>query len=67
VKEWRRKKGRLKTGSAHLSQSMIQDTIPPAKPYQRLVLLIPETKAGVIQDEIRLLRVDNITFAAYGP
>jgi hypothetical protein len=67
VKEWRQKRRRLKTDTAHLSQSMIQDTIPLSKPYRRLVLIIPETKAGVIQDEIRLRRVDNITFAAYGP
>jgi hypothetical protein len=33
---------------------------------QRYVLLIPETKAGVIQDEIVLRRLDSSTFAAYG-
>jgi hypothetical protein len=30
------------------------------------VLLIPETMAGVIQDEIVLRRLDGSTFAAYG-
>jgi hypothetical protein len=45
---------------------MIQDKIPPSRPYQQLVLLIPDTVAGVIQDEIRLRRVVGSTFAAYG-
>jgi len=33
---------------------------------QSYVLLIPEIKTGVIQDEIILRRLDNSTFAAYG-
>jgi hypothetical protein len=45
---------------------MIQDKIPPAKPYQQLILLIPEDKGGMIQDEIRLRRVGGYTFAADG-
>ncbi|HXW69302.1 MAG TPA: hypothetical protein VEJ88_06805 [Dissulfurispiraceae bacterium] len=45
---------------------MIQDKIPLSKPVQTLLLLIPADKSGVIQDEIRLRRVDNTTFAAYG-
>jgi hypothetical protein len=45
---------------------MIQDKIPPAKPYQQLILLIPEYKTGMIQDEIRLRRVGSYTFAADG-
>jgi len=45
---------------------MIQDKIPPSKPYQQLILLIPDIVTGVIQDEIRLRRVDGSTFAAYG-
>lgn len=58
VKEWRQKRRRR--------QDMIQDKIPPSKPIQKLVLLIPAAKTGVIQDEIRLRRVDGTTFAAYG-
>ena len=33
---------------------------------QKYVLLIPEAKTGVIQDEIILRRLNGITFAAYG-
>ncbi len=60
VKPWRQKK-RL------LSGAMIKDKISPSKPYQQLVLLIPEDRVGVIKDEIRLRRVAGSTFAAYGP
>jgi hypothetical protein len=45
---------------------MIQDEIPSSKPMQTYVLLIPEVKTGMIQDEIILRRLDNNTFAAYG-
>ena len=65
VKEWRQQK--RQQSAALQSQSMIQDAIPPSKPYQQLVLLIPDTITGVIQDEIRLRRVDSATFVAYGP
>ena len=57
VKEWRRRK---KAGK------MIQDEIPRSKAMQKYVLLIPEAKTGVIQDEIILRRLNGITFAAYG-
>ncbi len=53
VKEWRHKK-------------MIQDEIPPRKPYVQYVLQIPEASSGMIQDEIILRRLDSSTFAAYG-
>jgi len=53
VKEWRRKK-------------MIQDEIPPRKPFVEYVLRIPEAKSGLIQDEIILRKLDSCTFAAYG-
>jgi len=46
---------------------VIRDKIPPSKPYQQLVLLIPEETRNVIRDEIWLRRVDSTTFAAYGP
>jgi len=46
---------------------MIQDKIPPSKSLQKLILLIPADRTGVIQDEILLRRVDGSTFAAYGP
>jgi hypothetical protein len=56
VKEWRRKK----------RQEMIKDKIPPSKPMQELLLLIPEDKKGMIKDEIILRRIARYTFAAYG-
>ncbi len=62
VKEWRQRRKQ----SAPPAQDMIQDEIPPSKPIQKLILLIPADKTGVIQDEIRLRRVDSTTFAAYG-
>ncbi|HXW69443.1 MAG TPA: hypothetical protein VEJ88_07515 [Dissulfurispiraceae bacterium] len=58
VKEWRQQRKHR--------QDVIQDKIPPSKPIQTLLLLIPADKSGMIQDEIRLRRVDNTTFAAYG-
>jgi hypothetical protein len=65
IKEWRLEKKRSSPAQP-VKQDMIQDKIPPSKPYQQLVLLIPEGKAGMIQDEIRLRRVDRYTFVAYG-
>jgi hypothetical protein len=54
VKTWRQKR------------RMIQDEIPPRKPYVELILRIPGRKKQMIQDEIRLRRVGSRTFAAYG-
>ncbi len=54
VKPWR--KGRR----------MIKDEIPSARPLRKLVILIPDDKAGMIKDEIRLKRVGRRTFAAHG-
>jgi len=62
VKEWRRKR-KDRDG---FSGKMIQDEIPPSKPMGTYVLLIPEARMGMIQDEIILKRVDSSTFAAYG-
>lgn len=62
VKPWRQKKHLLSS-----TPEVIKDKIPHSKPYQQLVLLIPEDKTGMIKDEIRLRRVDTSTFAAYGP
>jgi len=45
---------------------MIKDEIPSEKPLQKLIILIPDTKAGMIKDEIRLKRVGARTFAAHG-
>lgn len=45
---------------------MIKDGIPPSKPLVELVLLIPGDAVGMIKDEIRLRKVDNNRFAAYG-
>ncbi len=60
VKEWRQKK------KAGPSQRMIQDEIPPAKPLQRLILLIPAEREAMIQDKIVLKRQSRHTFAACG-
>lgn len=65
VKEWRQKRKEALLPSV-MKQDKIQDKIPISKPYQQLILLIPEDKAGMIQDEIRLRRVAGYTFAAYG-
>jgi len=62
VKEWRRRR----KANNGFTGKVIQDERPSSKPMQRYVLLIPETRAGVIQDEIVLRRLDGSTFAAYG-
>ena len=68
VKPWRQKKRLLSLAKKKdKSPKVIKDEIPPSKPYQQLVLLIPEDKIGMIKDEIRLRRVDISTFEAYGP
>lgn len=68
VKPWRQKKRLLSlAGRGDERPEVIKDKIPPLKPYQQLVLLIPEDKTGMIKDEIRLRRVVEYTFAAYGP
>jgi len=59
VKEWRRRR------KTYLDK-MIQDAIRPSQPMQSYVLLIPERRTGLIQDEIILRRLDGSTFAAYG-
>ncbi len=64
VKEWRTK--RRQADDIEIAKNVIQDKIPHANPIQQLTLLIPERLTGVIQDEIRLRRVGNSTFAAYG-
>lgn len=45
---------------------MIQDKIPLSKPWQRLILVIPADKDGMIQDEILLRRQSRRTFVADG-
>lgn len=60
VKEWRKRKREACGGG------MIQDAIPRSKPMRTYVLLIPEAKTGMIQDEIILRRLNGITFAAHG-
>jgi hypothetical protein len=52
VKLWRKRK--------------IKDKIPPEKPLQKLIILIPDDKAKMIKDEIRLKRIGARTFAAHG-
>lgn len=63
VKGWRQRKRAARPAPSNV----IKDKIPLSKPYQQLILLIPGDKKDVIKDEIRLRRVDNSTFAAYGP
>jgi len=53
VKPWRKRK-------------MIKDEIPRKEPLRKLILLIPDTGAGMIKDEIRLKRVGTRTFVAHG-
>jgi len=60
VKAWRLRK------KTQTSGAMIQDEIPRSKPIRKYVLLIPEDKTGMIQDEIILRRLNGITFAAHG-
>lgn len=68
VRPWRQKKRLLSVAKKkEQAPEVIKDKIPPSKPYQQLVLLIPEDKIGMIKDEIRLRRVDTSTFEAYGP
>jgi hypothetical protein len=40
--------------------------MPPKNAYQQLTLLIPASRAGVIQDEIILKRLTVSTFIAHG-
>jgi len=47
-------------------RKMIQDEIPPKKPYVELVIRIPAKKKDMIQDEIVLRKVGARTFAAHG-
>jgi hypothetical protein len=54
VKPWRKKR------------RMIKDKIPSAKPLQKLVILIPDDKVGMIKDKIVVSRVGARTFAAHG-
>jgi len=62
VKQWREeRKASLRRG-----QPVIQDKIPLSKPLLRLILLIPEEKDRMIQDEIILRRQSRRTFVADG-
>lgn len=63
VKEWRQKRRAEVQPSV---PEMIQDKIPPEKPWLRLILLIPGEKGQMIQDQIILRRQSRCTFVAYG-
>ena len=63
VKEWRE---RRKSSLGITELGTIQDKIPPGKPWQGLILLIPADKEGMIQDKIFLRRQSRRVFAAYG-
>ena len=64
VKPWRESR-RAKRQSPNNSE-VIRDK-SPLQDCLELVLQIPAEKKDVIRDEIRLLRVNSTTFAAYGP
>lgn len=64
VRPWRQKRKDLR-GNTQLK--LIKDEIPPSKPLQKLILLIPGESKEVIKDEIILRRLDRHTFAAHGP
>lgn len=74
VKPWREKKRQARLSLVVKKDrirdkypEVIKDKIPTSKPYQQLILLIPEYKTGMIKDEIRLRRVAGYTFVACGP
>jgi hypothetical protein len=48
------------------SREVVQDEIPPSKPYLVLVLVVPGGNLSVIQDKIILRRIGKSTFAAPG-
>lgn len=67
VKPWREaRRNERRERQASLRPEVIRDKIPPSNPYWELVLLIPEETRDMIRDEIRLRRLDNSTFVAYG-
>jgi hypothetical protein len=59
VKQWRQKRRAC-------NPEVIQDKSRPSKPLLKLVLLIPGMKEDMIQDEIRLRRLEGRTFVADG-
>ncbi len=63
VKQWRQKR---RAALEISNPEMIQDKIAPSRPLLKLVLLIPGAKEGMIQDEIRLRRLEGRTFVADG-
>ncbi|MGD0283901.1 MAG: hypothetical protein ABSB95_16275 [Dissulfurispiraceae bacterium] len=64
VKPWR--ESRRAERQSHHNSEVIRDKTP-LQDCLELVLRIPAEKKDMIRDEIRLLRVDSTTFAAYGP
>jgi hypothetical protein len=66
VKAWRQQRREQRQQKTNQAPEMIQDKIPTAEPYEKLVLLIPSCRAGVIQDEIVLKRLTGSTFIAHG-
>ena len=69
VKPWRetRRSARNYFQQSPKRPEMIRDKISPLKDCLELFLRIPEGFGEMIRDEIRLRRIDNSTFAAYGP
>ena len=66
VKAWRQRRREQRQQEPNPPPEVIQDKIPPKNLYQRLTLLIPACRAGVIQDEIVLKRLTGSTFIAHG-
>jgi hypothetical protein len=62
VKQWRERRKSSETSGP----GMIQDKMPLSEPCLRLILVIPGSKDGMIQDEIRLRRQSRCTFVADG-
>ena len=62
VKPWRARQ-RASRFEAARDTDVIKDEIAP----QRLILLIPASRGGMIKDEILLRRLDSHTFAVPGP
>lgn len=67
VKPWREARRAERRRQQSLPYSEVIRDKMPLQDCLELVLRIPAEKKDVIRDEIRLRRVDNTTFAAYGP
>lgn len=67
VKPWREARRAERSRQQSLPYCDVIRDKTPLPDCLELILRIPAEKKDVIRDEIRLRRVDNTTFAAYGP